>query len=173
MLRHLPLLLVVATHTSASAQPTPTAPSESPGYVGIGGAVVAAEGPGTAGVVVEGGLRLGAMPVFARGMLEAGAAATVFEDGSYRAGRVGLELRHRWLFLGVDAGVRTIRLDYTDDAGMTTTTRDREALIAPRAGIDVGRARLRGRFAVELSTGIADGDVRPGVGLTAAAGYAF
>ena len=127
----------------------------------------------TAGYQLEGGVRLGQTPLYARGVLEAGGVATVvLDDGTYLAGRLGLELRHRWLFVGADAGVR--RATVVDDERMPSTTkRFTEEMLVPRVGIDIGGAHLRGRFAAELPILHDDGDVVGGFGITAAVSYAF
>lgn len=168
-MRTLAILTVLAASTPASADPT----SLSSGFVAVGGAVSVDGGGATAGYQLEGGLRLGRTPLYARGVLEAGGVATVvLDDGTYVAGRLGLELRHRWLFVGADAGVR--RATVVDDERMPSTTkRFTEELLVPRVGIDIGGAHLRGRFAAELPIAHGGGEVVGGFGITAAVSYAF
>ncbi len=168
-MRTLAILTVLAASTPASADST----SLSSGFVAVGGAASVDSASAMVGYQLEGGLRLGRTPLYARGVLEAGGVATVvLDDGTYVTGRLGLELRHRWLFVGADAGVR--RATVVDDERMpSTTTRFTEELFVPRVGIDIGGRHLRGRFAAELPIAHGGGEVVGGFGITAAVGCAF
>jgi hypothetical protein len=167
----LAVLAILAASSTASAQP---AAELSTGYVSVGGIVSLDTGGAVAGYQLEGGVRLGDLPLYARGVLEGGAVAgVVLASGVYTSARLGLELRHRWVFVGTDVGVRRGTLEHDTHSTMTVTSRFEEGLVVPRVGVDIGGAHLRGRFAAELPLLFADGDRGWGIGVTAGLSYAF
>src|SRR5688500_15171282 len=83
------LLFLTATTSTVFANSQDTPPA---GYLSVGG--VAGTGRrGFAGLVVDGGYRLGDTPVYVRGSVESGVADTWFADGKYQTYRAGIEAR--------------------------------------------------------------------------------
>ena len=171
-MRNLFTLFMLAGSSTALAEPERPHPTA---YVSLGG-VAGIEHLSVFGIQLEAGLRLGSSPFYARGAVEGGAAAALFDNGDYTTYRLGLEARlcgRRCWFAGIDGAVRNAALVHHFDAGMPVTDHYDDGLIIPRVGIDIGRGHLHGRFAVEVPTAFDSEDTQVGIAAAAAVSYAF
>jgi hypothetical protein len=147
------------------------------GYVGVGG-LAGVDAVFLAGVSLDGGARLGTSPLYLRGRVEAGRAGTWGGgNGNYQSALLGIEARacaiRACVFAGIDSGARGVQLTHVLDDGMQVHEDYTAGLIVPRAGVDVGGTRIRGRFGVELPTEIAGDRSQTGFAVTAGIGVVF
>ncbi len=159
------------------AQPAPR--SELPaGYLALD-ATAGIEAVFYAGLSLNGGLRIARSPLYLRGQIERGKATQIFADaGTYNTARLGLEARacgahaHLCVFGGVDGGLRRAEVfDDQEDGGAPHVISG--PMVFPRAGLEVGGTRVRGRLMLELPTAFDDNESFTGVAVTAGVGYAF
>jgi hypothetical protein len=170
--------VLVATTAIAAAEPTDGAASveitNPAGYLGLGG-TAGLSNIGYAGFALEGGARLGSMPLYVRGQLDRGIGQTVFRDGTYQSYRLGIEVRHcdgvfrGCLFGGVDGGVRRAQL-FDSETDMEERLSD--PMVIPRAGIELG-SRVKARIALELPTSFREEETLTGFGVTVGVAYVF
>ncbi len=126
------------------------APLADHAFVG-GGSVLGHDEFFNAAFAIEGGIKLGAAPLWVRGLFAAGSSFDFAGGGSLVRGMIGLELRHcRFAafcgFVGVDAGYQ----QQTWSDGDEMTEHHDGLLVGPRVGIDGGGARVRFRLAAEV-----------------------
>ncbi len=119
------------------------------GYVGLG-AQLGEQRDVKLGAVVDGGLRLGDTPLYARARYAHGLSGS--EDGRYHQGRVGLEARACTGivcgFVGLDVGLQydhvvknnfCIKGDNGGGCDNMTVTTTKDFLAVPRVGLEVGK----------------------------------
>ena len=161
---------VVATTAAPTAMPN--------AYVALDGSA-GVEAIFYVGLAVDGGVRIANTPLYAHGRFEHGAAAAWLSgDGTYNTARLGLEARacstgsRICVFGGVDGGLR--RAEMIDSfEGDSTSLVVSGAMLFPRAGLEAGGSRVRGRFAFELPTAIEGNEALVGAAVIAGVGYTF
>ena len=182
------LLAALATSSIASAESyDATQPARAKdGYVGVG-VELGGQRALMGGVKIDGGLRLGDSPVFARAQVTGGGSGS---DGDYQQIRVGLESRScsagGWVcaFAGIDAGYQhdnmidqPITFWSGDNSGKGPSPEMTEAhdlMAVPRAGIEVGKTvRVRAALDVPFTTRLDERENRAGAALSLGLGYAF
>jgi hypothetical protein len=137
------------------ALPAPPMPPPPPDNFFIGGGfVLGADHFINAALAVEGGLRLGATPLWVRGLLAKGDSFDFEGGGGLTRGMIGVELRGCsgpgfCGFAAVDAGYQTQTWNGQDPDDMTE--HHDGLLIGPRIGLDAGGDRFRFRFAFEAT----------------------
>src|SRR5688572_15554679 len=142
-MRSLLVLLLVPSFAAAE-------PEVDRAYVG-GGAGLAYDHFFNAFLGVEGAVRIGSLPLWARGSLAWGGAGDFAGGGDFRQVRAGLEAhrcssRAACFVVGLDAGMQW--QTWSDDIDMTE--HHEGWLVGGRAGIDAGGESLRFRLSVEL-----------------------
>ncbi len=144
--------LVALTATAAAESLDATnGPKASRGYVSAGGSVGVQRDAQTA-VHIDGGKRIGTLPLFARGQMTGGKSGD--DKGSLFQLRAGIEARGcdagQWLclFAGTDAGYQRDHIVH----GPQSLEGDLDAhdlIVVPRAGVEAG-GKLRFRAVAEL-----------------------
>ena len=171
------ILIVVFAPSLAFAEPAPeqtdSTPSPTTSYLQLGAFIGVDNTSARAAYLaatLEGGHRLGELPLWIRGQLARGSVSEIYqtaESNSYLEARIGMELRGCeprrivCLFAGIDAGIRRERL--MSDGHQLDGTYN---VIVPRVGVDLGNDHVRVRPAFEIAAGT-DG-VGGGVSLAAA-----
>lgn len=183
------LLAVLATTSVASAEsyePMPSARPAKDGYIGLGlelGGQRALMG----GIKLDGGMRLGDTPWFARAQLTAGGSGS---DGDYQQVRAGVEARScglgGWVcgFAGLDVGYQHDNMidepitfwsgDHTGDGPPDEMTEAHDLMAVPRVGLEVGTPiRVRAALDLPMTTRLDERENRSGAALSLGVAYAF
>jgi hypothetical protein len=156
------------------------------GYVGVG-AELGGQRALMGGIKIDGGLRLGGSPLFARAQVTGGGSGS---DGDYQQIRIGVESRacsaSGWVcaFAGIDAGYQHDNMidrpltfwsgDNTGSGPSPDMTEAHDLMAVPRAGVEVGKTvRVRAALDVPFTTRLDERENRAGVALSLGLGYAF
>ncbi len=166
---------VIASTSLAHAQPSLVASTDtSPQLSYVQGGVTAGADDIVglyAAFTLEGGFRLGDSPLWAHAMMLTGKGSGI-DEATYSSSmlqlRGGIEAHGCVVsavcaFMGVDAGVRNETLMAEYDNRHAT-----DAIVAPRAGLDIGTRHFRFRPGLEMQL---DHTGWAGAGLTAAVAY--
>jgi len=152
-MHRLTLLAVLLAPAPAAADiylEEPPPPPVEHGYLG-GGFALSVDHFFNATLGIEGGWKLGDLPLWVRGDAERGGTGDFEGTGPFRRGRLGLETRTGGPGLcavgSFEAGYQTQVWAATDE----TTEHHHGAIVTGRVGLDAGGEHLRFRLALEIS----------------------